>query len=133
MKNLNLIQFASIMFIAFASACTPSYLGKTYAPTEHVDVYLDPADVRKEYIIMGSSSIDKGFRSIDAVQQKAIDLGKEKGADGVILKLMEEVVATSQNASGTVKKKKEKDTFTSSSTTTDIKSEKLLVTFIKYE
>ena len=83
---------------------------------------------------MGSTNLAKGFSSMDAMQQKVIELGKTKGADGVIMTLTEEVVSTQQNGTGVVSKtKKQKVVATNSSSTMDIKEKKIVATFIKYE
>lgn len=137
MKKTTSNYLLGIMFLALAllAACsTPSYFGNTYSPTQQVDVYFDKTDVKKTYVTMGSTSIPKGFSSMEAVQQKVIELGKAKGADGVIMTLTEEVVSTQQSGSGVVSKtKKQKVTGTTNSTTTDIKQKKIEATFIKYE
>jgi len=132
MKKSSLIQLFGILFIALSSACAPSYFGKTYAPTQNVDVYLDAADVKKAHTTMGSTTIDQGFKGLDATQQKVIEMGKAKGADGVIMKLSEEVVSTQQNGVATVNNKTKNPMVNTSSSTTDIKKKKVTATFIKY-
>jgi len=61
-----------------------------------------------------------------------IEMGKTKGADGVIMTLTEEVAAIQQSGVGTVNKKTKNRISTSSSTTVDIKKKKITATFIKY-
>ncbi|MCF0074879.1 hypothetical protein LZD49_30615 [Dyadobacter sp. CY261] len=130
-----LIHLLVILFITLLTACSkPSYFGKTYSPTHNVDIYLEKADVKRNYITIGSTKLAKGFGSIDAAQQKVIELGKSKGADGVIMDLTEEVVSTQQNGTAVASKtKKEKVIATNSSSTTDIKQKSIVATFIKYE
>ncbi|GAB3921709.1 hypothetical protein GCM10028827_05400 [Mucilaginibacter myungsuensis] len=83
---------------------------------------------------MGTTDIGKGFGSLESAQQKVIELGKAKGADGVIMVLTEEVVTTSQTGTGVVNRTKKKNVIgTNSSTSTDIKQKKIMATFIKYE
>ncbi|HTF30771.1 MAG TPA: hypothetical protein VK625_18080 [Flavitalea sp.] len=131
MKKVTLIQLFGILFVALLSACsTPSYLGKTYPATQNVDIYLDTADVKKTYTTMGTSTYDQGLNSLDAMQQKLIEMGKAKGADGVIMKLTEEVAVTQQSGVGVAAKKSK--IVTTSSTTRDIKKKKITATFIKY-
>jgi len=132
MKKSTLIQLFGILIIGLLSACAPSYFGKTYSATQNVDIYLDAADVKKEHTTMGTTSFDQGFRSLDVAQQKVIEMGKAKGADGVIMKLTEEVASTQQSGLGVVSKKKKKDIITTSSSTTDVKKNKITATFIKY-
>ncbi len=135
MKNKTSINLLVILFVTLLAACsTPSYFGKAYSPTQEVDVYLDKADVKKTYITMGTTNLAKGFSSLDAIQQKVVELGKAKGADGVIMTLKEDVISTQQTGSGVVSKtKNDKIVGTNSSSTTDIKQKKVEATFIKYE
>ncbi|MBL4679079.1 MAG: hypothetical protein JKY70_23235 [Mucilaginibacter sp.] len=135
MKKTTLFMVLGVMFTAFLAACsTPSYFGKTYAPTQNVDVYLDKGDVKKAYSTMGSTNVAKGFSSLEAAQQKVIEMGKAKGADGVIMTLTEDVVSTQQTGTGIVNKTKKQNVIgTSTSSTTDIKQKKIVATFIKYD
>lgn len=130
-----LIHLLIILFIALLASCAkPSYFGKTYSPTQNVDIYLDKTDVKKNYITMGSTNLAKGFSSMSAMQQKVIELGKANGADGVIMTLTEDVISTQQNGTAVVSKtKKQKVVATNSSSTMDIKEKKIVATFIKYE
>ncbi|RFM37118.1 hypothetical protein [Chitinophaga silvisoli] len=134
MKKETFIRLFGILLIAFMTACAkPSYFGNTYPPTSNVDVYLDKADIRKQYTTMGSTTLDKGFGSIESTQQKVIEMGKSKGADGVIMTLTEDVVVTQQNGTAIASKtKKDKVIANSSSQTRDIKETKIIATFIKY-
>lgn len=129
------IKLLGILFIAVLTACSkPSYFGKTYSPTQNVDIYLDKTDVKNTYITMGTTNLAKGFSSMDAMQQKVIALGMANGADGVIMTLTEDVVSTQQNGTAVVSKtKKQKVIATNSSSTMDIKEKKIVATFIKYE
>lgn len=129
------IQLLFILFITLLAACSkPSYFGKTFAPTQNVDIYLDKGDVKKNYITMGTTNLAKGFSSMDAMQQKVLALGKANGADGVVMTLTEDVVSTQQNGTGQVSKtKKQKVIATNSSSTMDVKEKKITAVFIKYE
>ncbi|SOD99232.1 hypothetical protein [Spirosoma fluviale] len=129
------INLLVILFIALVAACSKkSYCGKTYSPTQHIDVYLDKADIRKGYITIGSANLAKGFSSMDAMQQKVIELGKSNGADGVIMTLTENGILTQQNGTGVVSKtKKQKVIVINSSSTTPMKEKRIVATFIKYE
>jgi hypothetical protein len=135
MKKATSISLIAFLLMGLLAACsTPSYFGKTYSPTQNVDVYLANADVKKNYTTMGSTKIGKGFGSLEAAQQKVIELGRAKGADGVIMELSEEVVSTQQTGTGVVSKTKKDNVIgTSNSSTMDIKTKKITATFIKYE
>jgi len=135
MKKATSIFIIAHLFMGLLAACsTPSYFGKTYSATQNVDVYLDKADVKKTYTTMGSTKISKGFSSMETAQQKVIELGKAKGADGVIMNVTEEVVSTQQTGTGIVSKTKKQNVIgTTNSSTMDIKEKKITATFIKYE
>lgn len=110
------------------------YFGKTCSPTQNVDQFFDIADITREHTVMGKTELAKSFRSLEKTQEKIIALAKEKGADGVIFSIEEEVYATSTSSGGSVSQKKEKKaTVSSSSTTTDLKEKKIRATFIKYK
>ena len=135
MKKATSITLAAFLIMGILAACSsPKYFGKTYSPTSNVDVYLAKEDVKKGYTTMGTTNVGKGFGSLESAQQKVIELGKAKGADGVIMVLTEEVVSTQQTGTGVLTQSKKKNVIgTSSSTTTDIKTKKISATFIKYE
>ncbi len=133
MRNSPLIQFVGVLCIALSSCAAPSYFGKTYVATQNVDVYLDPADVKKAHTTIGTSTYDQDFQSVGAMQQKLVEIGKTKGADGVIMKLSEEVAFTQQSGNVNVNKKTKKDNISTSSTTVDVMKKKITATFIKYD
>ena len=135
MKKATVFSLITFLVMGLLAACsTPSYFGKTYSPTSNVDVYLAKEDIKKSYVTMGSTKVGKGFSSLESAQQKVIELGKAKGADGVIMELNEEVVSTQQTGTGLVSQTKKKNVVgINSSTTMDIKTKKITATFIKYE
>jgi hypothetical protein len=78
---------------------------------------------------MGRAELLKGFRSLEKAQQKIIKLAKQKGADGVIFSIEEEIYATSSSSGVNVNgKKKEKVTASSNTTTTNMKQTKIKAT-----
>lgn len=132
MKKVMLIAFLGVFF--FNMSYAQKYFGKTYTATQNVDEFYDLDDVEKEYTVMGKTELGKGFRSLEKTQQKIIDLAKEKGADGVVFSIEDEVYGTSSSSGGSVsEKKKNKTTVFSSSNTTDLKQKKISATFIKYK
>lgn len=131
MKKAVLILAFSAIFFNCAQA--QKYFGKSYPSTQHVDEYYESSDVKKVYTVMGKTELNKGFRSLEKTQQKIIALAKEKGADGIIFSMEEEVYGTTNSTSGTsYDKKNNKTTATSSSSTVDLKEKKIKATFIKY-
>ena len=132
MKKTVLILFVGVLY--FNTTHAQKYLGKSYRATETVDEYFDSSDVKKSYTVMGRAELLKGFRSLEKAQQKIIKLAKQKGADGVIFSIEEEIYATSSSSGVNVNgKKKEKVTASSNTTTTDMKQTKIKATFVKYD
>lgn len=132
MKKTVLILVVSVLFFNFAQS--QKYFGKSYPTTQHIDEFYDITDVKKAYTVMGKTEMAKGFRSLEKCQLKIIEIAKNKGADGVIFSIEEEVYGTSNSNSATsYDKKKNKTTATSSGTTVDLKEKKIKATFIKYE
>jgi hypothetical protein len=130
-KSLVTLLFG--MFL-FTSTYAQKYFGKSYPPTQNVEEFYDIADVTKGHTVMGKTELAKGFRSLEKTQAKIIELAKQKGADGVIFTIEEEVLGTSSSSGGSVNTKKEnKATVSSSSTTTNLKEKKIRATFIKYK
>ncbi|MDR6784986.1 hypothetical protein ABIE26_003684 [Pedobacter africanus] len=120
---------AAMLFIV---ACAPSYLGKTYAPTQNVDIYMDQADIKKPYTIMGNTETEVMLKSTERTQQDLIEVAKAKGADGIILSSSEEVTSTSASTSGTEKKGKKQNEHNSTTTTSTSKTKKIKGVLIKY-
>lgn len=132
MKKIILILLAGIVY--FNTTHAQKYLGKSYPATQIVDEYFDSSDVKKPYTVMGRAQLLKGFRSMEKAQQKIIQLAKQKGADGVIFSIEEEIYGTSSSSGATVNgKKKEKVTASSNTTTTNMKQTKIKATFLKYD
>ena len=130
-KTILIILLAAL---AFNNGFAQKYFGKSYTPTQNVDEYFDAEDVTKPHTVMGKTDLDKGFRSLEKTQAKILALARQKGADGVIFSMEEEVYATSSSGGGTVNQKKDKHaTVSSNSTTTDLKQKKIRATFIKYK
>ncbi len=131
MKQSILILVFSIFI--FNTAKAQKYFGKSYPATQNVDEYYDSNDVKKPHIVMGKTELLKGFRSLEKSQEKILELAKQKGADGVIFSIEENVYGSSNSGSATAHdKKKSKTTVTTSGTTVDLKQQKINAVFIKY-
>ena len=90
------MRIAALALLALTlSACIHSdYIGKSYPATTNVDLFLDEADVREDFEVMGEvtleSDADMDFAiSSEDLQEKAMETAREKGADGVILGSLE--------------------------------------------
>jgi len=63
------------------------YVGGSYQPTSKPDVYVTESSIKKPYTIMGQGYIQAGFKDINwsKVQKESIKLGREHGADGILI------------------------------------------------
>lgn len=85
-KNIKiLIPFALLFFLLFGCAHI-NYVGKSYDPTDHIDVYYSEKDITKEYTVMGHA-VGGGqlLVSTSKIQNKLIEKAKAKGADAVLI------------------------------------------------
>jgi|GEM_PF-689378 len=120
MKKTIVILFAGILY--FHTTHAQKYFGKSYPATETVDEYFDSSDVKKSYTVMGKAELLKGFRSLEKAKQKIIKLAKQRGADGVIFSMQEEIYGTSSSSGVNIDgKKKDKIRGSLNTTTTDMK------------
>ncbi|MDE0426195.1 MAG: hypothetical protein OXN25_15155 [Candidatus Poribacteria bacterium] len=73
-----------LLTILFLTACGSDvdYLGDSYSPTAHVDVYFSEDDIIKDYLVMGHATIEGG--EAEALQEKLMEKARESGADGIV-------------------------------------------------
>lgn len=63
------------------------YLGSSFSPTGHVDVFVDASAIKKPYTIIGRGYIDYGPYAksrIERMQSMAVKTAKEKGANAIL-------------------------------------------------
>lgn len=80
-----------LLFIPLLFACNfgtkISYIGNTFQPTQHVDVYVDESAVTNNYTVIGKGYIRRSyFSNVEEIQKKSVEKAKEKGADAVLIK-----------------------------------------------
>jgi hypothetical protein len=71
--------------LPFWGACTTTdYFGKTYPPTQGVDVFFSPQDVRRAYEVMGEirAQADE-LMGLQAMQRQLMNEAMQKGADAI--------------------------------------------------
>jgi len=79
----------TLVFISCLFSCgmRMNYLGTASSPTENVDIYVDPAAIKKPYTIVGkgyAEGISILKNSYEIMQKKAIRKAMEKGADAIL-------------------------------------------------
>jgi hypothetical protein len=78
------LLFAACML--FAACTTTDYIGKTYPPTQHVDVFFSPQDIRHPYEMMGEIRAQADdIVSLQAIQQRLVAEAMQKGGDAILI------------------------------------------------
>ena len=76
----------TLSMLLFVTACGDDvdvdYLGDSYAPTSHVDVYFSEDDVTEGYLVIGHATADGG--DTKTLQETLIEKARDSGADGII-------------------------------------------------
>ena len=81
----------SNMIILFSCAKS-NYIGKTYPPTTNVELFMDEKEITREFELMGHIVLDgDAFVSTDKLQAKMIEEAKKRGADAVLIEVLDEV------------------------------------------
>ncbi|CAA6691296.1 MULTISPECIES: hypothetical protein [unclassified Lentimonas] len=145
-----LASFSALMF--FAGCANTEYVGQTYSPTTHVDVYMSAGGVTRPHTQMGMAKTEATeYMSFEDMQQQLMRDAMAKGADGIIITGMQTVnVGSSSYTSGQNKKsdpeyyitedgklkernKHSKGSYSEVSTTTQMRDHVLSAQLIKYQ
>jgi hypothetical protein len=127
---------AMLLLVLVVAACTKvNYIGDSFPPTTHVDIFFDEVDVEYDYKVMGhvdataADWIDTE-EIMEAIKRKAM----EKGADGIIvLGLDQNVVGETTTYKGETKAEGDKIKETGTTTTSTTKENEVRAIFIKYK
>jgi hypothetical protein len=130
---LQVVLFAC--FVLMAGCTTTDYLGKTYPPTQHVDVFFSSQDVKRPYEVMGEIRAEADdIVSYDAMQQKLVQEAMQKGADAILIEkldMTETGYTTVENRSGEGHRRRESSSTAIS--TTNLEEDRLITAkFLKY-
>ncbi len=86
MKRVLPLLGAAVLMMQCA---TVHYLGDSYPPTRHVDLYFSEADVPRQYKIMGrieaTADADELIYSTEKFTDAILEKARNKGADGVVI------------------------------------------------
>jgi hypothetical protein len=84
-KFLNLRTF-TILILFVIGCASVKYVGKSYNPTNSVDVYYSEKEINKEYEVMGHAVASGGlFVTDNRIHEKLIEEAKIKGADAIVI------------------------------------------------
>jgi hypothetical protein len=84
-----MLKIYAISLLLIFSSCRArlNYLGSSYTPSKHVEVFVDPSAIKKPYTVMGKGYMEFNYYTkgrISKMQAKAIETAKQKGADAVL-------------------------------------------------
>jgi hypothetical protein len=75
--------------IILLGCTTINYIGESYPPTQHVDLYFSEEDIEKEYNVVGrviaTANSSEDVYSSDKFTKAILKKAREKGADGVVI------------------------------------------------
>ncbi len=135
LRDLFSSNLALAALVLFVSGCaTVDYVGQTYAPTDHTDMYFDAKDIPRPYKVMGQMTLDEDEYTDSQKMQE--DMKKEamaRGADAVLFtglqKIQTGVVSNWQDTS----KQKGKHKYESGTSTSRIEQQKEMTgSLLKY-
>ena len=86
MKVQNFTPLTILLFSCLVYSCstarTIDYIGESYAPSEHVEIFYDVKQVKKEFKIIGRMSVLTMY--IESTHREMIKKAKSVGADAII-------------------------------------------------
>lgn len=81
--------FALVLLILLSGCASISYLGDTFPPTQHVDLFFSESDIEKDYRVIGrmeaTADADELLYSTDKFTRAILKKAAEKGADAVVI------------------------------------------------
>ena len=124
------------LLVLFVAACAKiDYIGQSYAPTTHVDLYFSEQDIRKDYQVMGHviAQAHEGI-SIENLQKKLEAKAREEGADGIVIHGFDRIQTGETTTYNEEIRREEKKRSVAAITVTSAEEERQIrAIFIKYE
>jgi hypothetical protein len=129
------LAIPALLTALLLTACAHiDYVGRSYPPTSHVDLFFDESEVRAQYDVMGQLiARANDLVSAEKLQAKIMRKAEEKGADAVVITGMERYKTGESTTYNESTKERRRRTETSgSSTTSDVNEKEIRATFLKY-
>jgi hypothetical protein len=83
------VVIATTLLSAVLGCASIQYMGNSYPPTDHVDLYFSEYDVPRDYTVIGrlvaTANVDEPFYSSEKFTEAIRKKGREKGADAVVI------------------------------------------------
>jgi len=128
-----MIKFYLLLISILCFSChvhQHGYLGSSYTPTKNVDVFVDVSTITKPYTIIGKSFTEMdSFTNLERIQQKAIEIAKQKGANAILFQDYQfQDIGTLQTVS-----KRDSSSPVRVRTTTPVVNTRLDILFLRYD
>ena len=146
-----MIRYLLVFFVSsllLTSCATTEYMGKTYTPTTHVDVFFDASDISRSFETMGTAKTEgTEYLTFELIEQQLVKDAMSKGADAIIIEGMDTITVGSTSSTSGKSDGKSRYILTdegklrniggdghysSISTTTDIRDKVIRARLIKY-
>ena len=126
LTNLLIRNLALCALILFISGCaTVDYVGETYAPTNHVDMYFDAKDIHRPHKVMGQMTVDDGeYADSQEMQTNMKKEAMARGADAVLFTGLQKIQTGAVTDWQDTSKKKGKHKYDSGTSTSRIEQKK---------
>lgn len=127
--------FAPVLLALLLTACAHvDYVGRSYEPTTHVDLFFDEGEVQERYDVMGQViARANDLVSAEKLQEKMMQKAREKGADAVVITGLERYKTGESTTYNESTKERRRRTETSgTSTTSDTNEKQIRALFLKY-
>jgi hypothetical protein len=125
----------AIPALLFVAACAHvDYVGRSYAPTDHVDVFYTEQEVPRQYTLMGKVvATANDLVSAEKLQQKIVRKAQDNGADAVVLMGLERYKSgTSTDYHESTEDRGRRTRTHGHSSTSDQEKKEIQALFIKY-
>lgn len=132
-----ILPMLAVTLLTAAGCAHLDYVGKTYAPTQNVDVVFSERDLQREYTVIGQLvATGDDLVSTSGLQKKIVERARQVGADAVIIEGMDRVVTGSTTNYTESRKDKDKDhdrRTSGTAVTTTQESKRIHARFIRYK
>ena len=119
----NLALCALVLLIS--GCATVDYVGETYAPTSHVDMYFDAQNIQRPHKVIGQMTLEESeYTDSQEMQEKMKKEAMARGADALLFTGLRKIQTGAVTDWQDTSKKKGKHKYDSGTSTTRIEKKK---------
>jgi hypothetical protein len=92
----SMIALCAGLFFAGCASTSPDYVGESYTPTAHVDVYFNANEINRPHKIMGEARSEvTEYLTFETAKLQLVKKAMQKGADAILIQGLETAVTGS--------------------------------------